>query len=84
MSAEFNQAAEDVKKLSKTPTNEEKLQLYGWFKQVNFGDVNTAKPGMFDLEGKAKWDAWNKNKGMSKEEAEKNYIQLVKQLQAKQ
>jgi len=21
------------------------------------------RPGMFDLKGKAKWDAWNKNKG---------------------
>ncbi|CAF0723062.1 unnamed protein product [Didymodactylos carnosus] len=83
MSAEFNKAAEDVKKLSKAPSNEEKLQLYGWFKQVNVGDVNTSKPGAFDFEGKAKWDAWNKNKGMSKQEAEQNYIELVKKLQAK-
>jgi len=23
-----------------------------------------AKPGMFDFKGKAKWEAWNKNKGI--------------------
>ena len=27
------------------------------------GDVNIDRPGMFDLKGKAKWDAWNLNKG---------------------
>ena len=30
-------------------TNEDKLALYGLFKQGNVGDVNTARPGMFDL-----------------------------------
>ncbi len=38
---------------------------------------------MFDLKGRYKWDAWNKNKGMSKEEAQKKYIELVKSLLAK-
>ncbi|KAJ3317589.1 hypothetical protein HDU76_001124, partial [Blyttiomyces sp. JEL0837] len=43
-----------------------------------------AKPGMFDLQGKAKWDAWTANKGMRKEDAQAKYIDTVKQLQAKQ
>lgn len=42
------------------------------------GDVNTSRPGMLDFKGKAKWDAWSKNKGMSKEEAEAKYIEEVK------
>lgn len=29
---------------------------------------------MFDLKGKAKWDAWNAKKGMSKDEAKRAYI----------
>ena len=33
------------------------------FVQVKEGDCNTAKPGMLDFSGKAKWEAWNKNKG---------------------
>lgn len=37
----FNQAAEAVKGLSKDPTNDEKLRLYGLFKQVTVGDCNT-------------------------------------------
>uniref|UniRef100_A0A8C5RVI7 ACB domain-containing protein n=1 Tax=Laticauda laticaudata TaxID=8630 RepID=A0A8C5RVI7_LATLA len=35
----------------------ELLDLYGHFKQVTVGDGNTECPGMFDLKGKAKWDA---------------------------
>ncbi len=42
------------------------------------GDVNTERPGMFDLKGKAQWDAWNANKGKSQEDAEKEYIALVR------
>lgn len=35
---------------------------------------------MFDLKGKYKWDNWNSRKGMSKEEAEKEYIELAQKL----
>lgn len=41
------------------------------------------RPGMFDLKGKAKWDAWNKLKGMSKEDAIKVYIAKVNELKEK-
>jgi acyl-CoA-binding protein len=40
------------------------------------GDNNTEKPGMLDLKGKAKWEAWNKQKGKSKEQAQQEYINL--------
>ncbi|KAI9293122.1 Acbp from armadillo harderian gland [Neoconidiobolus thromboides FSU 785] len=83
-SAEFNKAAEDVKNLKTKPGNDEMLTVYANFKQATVGDVNTDKPtGMFDLAGKAKWDAWNNLKGTSKEAAEAKYIEFVKELQAK-
>jgi len=82
-SAEFNTAAEDVKKLTKSPTDQEKLQIYSHFKQATVGDVNTSRPGMMDFTGKAKWDAWNGLKGLSQADAEAKYIELVKELQGK-
>ncbi|BFZ63715.1 acyl-CoA-binding protein (ACBP)/diazepam binding inhibitor (DBI)/endozepine (EP) [Saitoella coloradoensis] len=82
-SAEFTKAAEEVKNLSKKPTDDELLSLYGLFKQATIGDNNTDKPGMFDLKGKYKWEAWNKLKGTSQEDAEKQYIALVEELKAK-
>ncbi|KAI9017429.1 acyl-CoA-binding protein [Gaertneriomyces semiglobifer] len=82
--ADFVKAAEDVKNLTYKPSNDELLKLYAFFKQSIVGDNTTTRPGMFDLQGKAKWDAWTGLKGMAKEEAQQQYIALVKELQAKQ
>ncbi|KAI6125042.1 Acbp from Moniliophthora Perniciosa [Pisolithus croceorrhizus] len=41
------------------------------------GDVSTPRPGMFDFVGKAKWDAHESVKGLSKEEAKQKYIELL-------
>lgn len=79
---EFNAAAEKVKNLKAKPTDQELLDIYALFKQATVGDNNTSRPGTFslDLKGKAKWDAWEKLKGMAKSEAETQYINKVNQL----
>ncbi len=79
-SSEFLAAAEAVKTFTSRPTDAELLDLYGYFKQASIGDVNTDRPGMLDFKGKAKWDNWESRKGMSKEAAEKSYIELVERL----
>ncbi|KAF3924353.1 Triakontatetraneuropeptide [Arthrobotrys entomopaga] len=79
-SAAFDAAAERAKAFTKDPGSENKLKLYGLFKQANVGDNNTAKPGMMAFEAKYKWQAWEDNKGMSQEEAEAQYIKLVEEL----
>ena len=81
-SAAFNTAAEEVKKLAKQPTNEEMLQVYALFKQATVGDCNTTRPGMLDMKGKAKWDAWDAKKGVAKDAAEAEYIDLVEKLKS--
>ncbi|CAK6978840.1 acyl-CoA-binding protein [Scomber scombrus] len=81
--AKFDAAAEEVKQLKAKPADEEMLQVYSLFKQATVGDVNTARPGMFDFTGKAKWDAWEKQKGKSKEDAMNEYINLVEQFKQK-
>ena len=80
----FNTAAEEVKNLTSRPSNDDLLKLYGLFKQAKEGDNNTPKPGMFDFKGSAKWKAWNELKGMTAEDARKQYIEFVEQLKAKQ
>ncbi|XP_053162416.1 acyl-CoA-binding protein [Hemicordylus capensis] len=81
--AEFDKAAEEVKNLKSQPTDPEMLDIYSHFKQASVGDINTERPGMFDFKGKAKWDAWNGLKGMSKEDAMKAYIAKVEELKGK-
>lgn len=58
-------------------TNEEKLHAYSLYKQATVGDVQGSQPWAVQLEARAKWDAWNANKGMSKEDAMKAYIDHV-------
>ncbi len=76
----FESAKEKVKNLTKRPTNEELLNLYALYKQGSEGDVAGKKPGMFDIKGQAKYRAWEKAKGVSKEEAQKKYVSLVDEL----
>ncbi|XP_050304530.1 acyl-CoA-binding protein homolog isoform X2 [Anthonomus grandis grandis] len=76
----FNKAAENVKNLKSKPSDNDLLELYALFKQATVGDVNTDRPGMLDLKGKAKWDAWNERKGMSQTEAKEKYIAKVESL----
>ncbi|XP_032742178.1 acyl-CoA-binding protein-like [Rattus rattus] len=59
------------------------LLLYSHFKQATMGDVNIDRPGLLDLKGKAKWDALNKLKGTSKENAMKIYVEKVEELKKK-
>eukprot|EP00831_Metopus_contortus_P031222 TRINITY_DN254_c0_g1_i9.p3 TRINITY_DN254_c0_g1~~TRINITY_DN254_c0_g1_i9.p3 ORF type:complete len:112 (-),score=26.03 TRINITY_DN254_c0_g1_i9:27-362(-) len=79
--AAFDKAAElvrahvkDIEKLK----DEQRLEIYGLFKQATVGDVNTPEPGMFKMTEKAKWGAWKKNQGMSKEDAMTKYVEVAK------
>jgi acyl-CoA-binding protein len=78
----FDDAAAAVKKLKDDPGNDAKLQLYALYKQGAEGDVTGKRPGFTDMIGRAKFDAWSKVKGLSKDEAMKKYVDLVKSLGA--
>ncbi|KAF7384863.1 acyl-CoA-binding protein [Vespula maculifrons] len=79
----FEAAETAVKALTKRPTDEELLELYALYKQATIGDCDTPKPGIFDLKGKAKWEAWKSKKGNSKEAAKEAYIKHVGELMEK-
>jgi len=76
----FAEAQERVKKLSKRPSNSELLDLYGLYKQGTEGDVKGSRPGMLDLKGRAKFDAWASRKGVAQDEARTRYVALVGEL----
>jgi acyl-CoA-binding protein len=77
---DFAAAQERVQKLSKRPSNEQLLELYGLYKQATEGDVKGSRPGMLDLKGRAKFDAWTSRKGMPQAEAKRKYVGLVDEL----
>lgn len=80
LNSQFEQAAANAQKLPERPDNDTMLKLYSYYKQGTEGDVKGEKPGFFDFIGGAKYDAWSKLKGTSRDEAKKKYIDLVKKL----
>lgn len=60
--------------------NDTMLELYALYKQATAGDVAGPRPGMLDLRGRAKYDAWAKKKGTTKDAAMSQYIDLVGRL----
>ncbi|KAL2110278.1 hypothetical protein VUR80DRAFT_1388 [Thermomyces stellatus] len=86
----FVHALSTVKRIPKTgamrPPPAERLRLYGLYKQAMEGDVDgvmerpTSAQGLRgeDLQRERdKWDAWNSQRGLSKTEAKRRYIETL-------
>ncbi|GAA5910213.1 hypothetical protein JCM6882_001775 [Rhodosporidiobolus microsporus] len=78
-SAQFDKAVKLIGELPKDgpvqPSTDDKLTFYGYFKIATVGDNTTAKPGITDFSGRAKWNAWNKVNGTSPDEAKSKYVE---------
>ena len=80
LQAQFDQAQADSKNLDERPDNMTLLKMYALYKQGSSGDADGKRPGMTDMIGRAKWDAWDALKGTSQEAAMQQYIDLVADL----
>jgi diazepam-binding inhibitor (GABA receptor modulating acyl-CoA-binding protein) len=76
----FEQAQKDVNTLSQKPDTADLLELYKYYKQASVGDVTGERPGMMNIGGRFKYDAWAAIKGMSKADAETAYVAKVQAL----
>ena len=80
LSDDFTAAGERAKNLKSRPSDGQLLEMYSLYKQATDGDVQGKRPGMLDLKGRAKFDAWTGRKGITKDEAMKQYVTLVDRL----
>ncbi len=78
--AAFDAAVADSKKLAEKPDNATLLKIYSLYKQATEGDVQGKRPGMLDMVGRAKYDAWAEQAGKSADDAMKEYTALIKSL----
>jgi diazepam-binding inhibitor (GABA receptor modulator, acyl-CoA-binding protein) len=78
--ARFEIAANEAQRLPKKPDNNTLLKLYALYKQATKGDASGKRPGMMDMVGRAKYDAWSELQGMPQEKAMQSYIDLVERL----
>ncbi|KAF9008781.1 acyl CoA binding protein-domain-containing protein [Cyathus striatus] len=79
--AQFDRAVEIVQSLPKTgpiqTDYEEKLTMYSLYKQATVGNVKSPRPGIWDMLGRAKWDAWAKHKDLDPYEAKWLYVEAL-------
>jgi diazepam-binding inhibitor (GABA receptor modulator, acyl-CoA-binding protein) len=80
LKAQFEAAVAGSKNLTERPDNATLLQIYALYKQATTGDNADKKPGFGDMVGRAKWDAWNKLKGTSNDDAMQQYVDLINSL----
>lgn len=77
---QFEEASKQVQTLKERPSNDVLLNLYSLHKQASVGDVHGDKPGMFDFVAAAKYNAWTSKKGLTREQAMQQYVDLVNSL----
>jgi acyl-CoA-binding protein len=76
----FDDAVAESKRLLQRPDNNTLLKLYALYKQGTSGDAGGARPGVGDFIGGAKYDAWSRIAGTSKEQAMQQYVDLIDSL----
>ena len=80
LKAQFEQAVAASKALPDKPDNMTLLKIYALYKQASTGDADGKRPGFTDMVGRAKWDAWNENKGKTRDAAMQEYVDLIESL----
>ena len=76
----FDDAAAAAKTLTEKPDDQTLLELYALYKQGSGGDVSGDKPGFFEFVGTAKYEAWEKLRGTSCEDAQSRYVEKIRKL----
>lgn len=80
LQAAFDAAVKNSTSLSERPDNATLLKIYALYKQATEGDNEAKKPSFTDMVGRAKWDAWEKLKDMTLDDAKQQYIDLIESL----
>ena len=78
---QFDDAVAASRMLPQRPDNNTLLKLYALYKQGTSGDAGAERPGIGDLIGRAKFDAWSGIAGTSREQAMQQYADLIDSLQ---
>ena len=80
LNAAFEAAVKNSTSISERPDNATLLKLYALYKQATEGDNEAKKPSFTDMVGRAKWDAWEKLKDTSADDAKQQYIDPIESL----
>lgn len=77
LNEEFEEATKKAEIKIKNYSDNDKLEIYKYYKQATIGDINIVKPSFLYFKDRAKWDTWNSVKGLTQNEAMKLYIKKI-------
>lgn len=77
----FNRAADHLQHLVNKLDSNQLLEFYGLYKQSTVGPCNTSKPGIFSMQARAKWNAWNDLGSMIKDVAMQTYVSKLNDIE---
>lgn len=76
----FGRATEYLQKIVSELDQKILLSFYGLYKQATVGKCNIPKPGIFNLQAKAKWNVWCELNDMTKNVAMTRYVDEMDKL----
>uniref|UniRef100_A0A1A9W5K6 ACB domain-containing protein n=1 Tax=Glossina brevipalpis TaxID=37001 RepID=A0A1A9W5K6_9MUSC len=80
----FQAAVNVIKGLPKNgpyqPSTAMMLKFYGLYKQATEGPCHQNRPSFWDIVGRTKWEAWNKNRHLSREQAMQEYVKGLQEI----
>ncbi|XP_063612489.1 acyl-CoA-binding domain-containing protein 6-like [Penaeus indicus] len=77
LESSFLKAANLLQSHAGSLDTEKLLYFYARYKQATEGTCNIPKPGFFDFKGKQKWEAWKSMGDMTKDEAMRQYVAAI-------
>lgn len=80
LAQDFAAAAKFLQTIVASLEQNDLLEFYALYKQATVGKCNIPKPGMFALQAKAKWNAWNDLKDLDKDVAMQKYVDKMYEL----
>jgi len=76
----FEDAALYMRQKVSAGSTEQQLFVYGLYKQATMGDAPAITVGIASMRARTKRSAWEKNRGMARENAQEKYIQIADRL----
>lgn len=75
----FEKAQKDIF-TAKYVSDEDKLFLYGLYKQATVGDNTGPQPSILNFRAYKKWESWYERKGLNPEYAKRMYVNRVNEI----
>lgn len=82
LESKFNRAAEYLQSLIGKLDQNKLLEFYGLYKQATVGKCNIEKPGIFNVQARAKWTVWNNLGSMTREAAMLAYVDNLTEIES--